>query len=109
MTYVAYGVLKAVALGFFERLPDRDMLLDDEDPDDADAEVRDIDYNELSPPPAPLVARRPDGDGPSVNPRHYETMKPIPEWKYGSRPGRGCWTRRARRWSTRCTPWTSGA
>ncbi|MFN2327212.1 MAG: hypothetical protein ABR551_15215, partial [Gemmatimonadales bacterium] len=50
MTYVAYGVLKSVVLGFFERLPDRDMLLDDEDPDDADAEVRDIDYNELSPP-----------------------------------------------------------
>ncbi len=50
MTYVTYGVLKSVALGFFERLPDRDMLLDDEDPDDADAEVRDIDYNELSPP-----------------------------------------------------------
>lgn len=50
VTYVAYGVLKAVVLGFFERLPDRDMLLDDEDPDDADAEVREIDYNELSPP-----------------------------------------------------------
>ncbi len=50
LTYVLYGVLKAVVLGFFERLPDRDMLLDDEDPDDADAEVRNIDYNELSPP-----------------------------------------------------------
>jgi CDP-diacylglycerol--serine O-phosphatidyltransferase len=50
MTYVAYGVLKAVALGFFERLPDRDLLVDDEQPDEADAELRDIDYNELSPP-----------------------------------------------------------
>jgi CDP-diacylglycerol--serine O-phosphatidyltransferase len=50
MTYVAYGVLKAVALGFFERLPDRDLLLDDEEPDEADAELREIDYNELSPP-----------------------------------------------------------
>lgn len=50
LTYVAYGVLKAVALGFFERLPDRDLLLDDEEPDEADAEVRDISYNELSPP-----------------------------------------------------------
>lgn len=49
-TYVAYGVLKAVALGFFERLPDRDLLLDDERPDEADAEMREIDYNELSPP-----------------------------------------------------------
>ena len=50
LTYVAYGVLKSVALGFFERLPDRDLLLDDEDPDEADAEVREIDYNEMSPP-----------------------------------------------------------
>lgn len=50
LAYVLYGVLKSVALGFFERLPDRDMLLDDEEPDDADAEIRDIDYNELSPP-----------------------------------------------------------
>lgn len=50
LTYVAYGILKAVVLGFFERLPDRDLLLDDEQPDEADAEVRDIDYNELSPP-----------------------------------------------------------
>ena len=48
--YVAYGVVKAVALGFFERLPDRDLLVDDDQPDEADAEVREIDYNELSPP-----------------------------------------------------------
>jgi CDP-diacylglycerol---serine O-phosphatidyltransferase len=49
LAYVAYGVLKAVVLGFFERLPDRDMLLDAEETDDADAEVREIDYNELTP------------------------------------------------------------
>ncbi|MBW3535431.1 MAG: hypothetical protein KY453_09490 [Gemmatimonadetes bacterium] len=48
-------------LMFFERLPDRDMLLDDERPDEADAEVRNIDYNELSPPRRlwwPGVSRR---------------------------------------------------
>jgi CDP-diacylglycerol--serine O-phosphatidyltransferase len=50
LTYVAYGLVKAVVLGFFERLPDRDMLLDSEDVDEADAEVREIDYNELAPP-----------------------------------------------------------
>ena len=50
LTYVAYGLVKAVALGFFERLPDRDLLIDEEDEDEADAEIRDIDYNELSPP-----------------------------------------------------------
>ena len=47
--YVAWGVFKAVPLGFFERLPERDPLLD-EDPDEAGAELRDISYSELSPP-----------------------------------------------------------
>ena len=47
--YVAYGIVKSLALGFFERLPDRDPLLD-EDPDEAGAELRDISYQELSPP-----------------------------------------------------------
>jgi CDP-diacylglycerol---serine O-phosphatidyltransferase len=50
LAYVAYGVLKAVVLGFFERLPDRDLLLDTEEGDEADAEIRDIDYNQLAPP-----------------------------------------------------------
>ena len=50
LTYAAYGVIKAVVLGFFERLPDRDLLLDVEDEDEADAELRDIDYDELAPP-----------------------------------------------------------
>ena len=50
LTYVAYGVLKAMILGFFERLPDRDLLLDSEDEDEADAELREIDYDELAPP-----------------------------------------------------------
>jgi CDP-diacylglycerol---serine O-phosphatidyltransferase len=49
MTYVSYGVGKALILGFFERLPDRDMLLDEEDVDDSGEELRDIDYTELSP------------------------------------------------------------
>lgn len=48
--YIGYGVLKALVLGFFERMPDRDMLLDEEDADEADAEVREIDYDELEPP-----------------------------------------------------------
>ena len=50
LAYVAYGILKAVILGFFERLPDRDMLLDTEEEDEADAELRDINYDELAPP-----------------------------------------------------------
>lgn len=46
--YLAYGLLKAIFLGFFERLPDRDPLLDEE-VDEAGAEMRDIDYTELVP------------------------------------------------------------
>jgi CDP-diacylglycerol---serine O-phosphatidyltransferase len=47
--YILYGMVKAMALGFFERMPDRDMLLDEEPGDEAGAELRDIDYRELSP------------------------------------------------------------
>jgi CDP-diacylglycerol---serine O-phosphatidyltransferase len=47
--YVAYGILKSFLLGLFERLPDQDPLLD-QDPDEAGAELRDISYQELSPP-----------------------------------------------------------
>jgi CDP-diacylglycerol--serine O-phosphatidyltransferase len=51
MAYVSYGVGKTLVLGFFERAPDRDMLLDEEEEegDEAGAELRDIDYAELSP------------------------------------------------------------
>ena len=50
MAYVSYGVAKTIVLGYFERAPDRDMLLDEEEEaDEAGAEVRDIDYAELSP------------------------------------------------------------
>lgn len=45
--YLGYGVLKALVLGFFERLPERDPLLD-EVGDEAGAELRKIDYTELS-------------------------------------------------------------
>jgi CDP-diacylglycerol---serine O-phosphatidyltransferase len=47
--YVAYGVGKSLVLGFFERMPDEDLLLDEEPGDEAGAELRDIDYRELSP------------------------------------------------------------
>jgi CDP-diacylglycerol---serine O-phosphatidyltransferase len=57
VAYAAWGVLRAMVLGFFERLPDRDPLLDEEDGgDEAGAELRVIDYAELS--PAPFGRRR---------------------------------------------------
>jgi CDP-diacylglycerol---serine O-phosphatidyltransferase len=47
LAYIGYGILKALVLGLFERLPERDLLLDTEAPDDAGAEMRQIDYQEL--------------------------------------------------------------
>ena len=49
IAYIAYGVFKSLALGFFERLPERDPMLDEEGGDEAGAELRDIDYDELTP------------------------------------------------------------
>jgi CDP-diacylglycerol--serine O-phosphatidyltransferase len=48
MSYITYGILKAIFLGFFERLPDQDPLLD-QAPDEAGAELRVIDYAEITP------------------------------------------------------------
>lgn len=63
MLYVAYGLGKALALGFFERLPERDPLLDEEEGDEAGAELRDIDYDELSPHRRLWLPRRRHGRG----------------------------------------------
>lgn len=50
VAYAAYGIVKMLALGFFERLPDRDPMLDEEDfGDEAGAELRDISYEEIAP------------------------------------------------------------
>ncbi|MBI4544612.1 MAG: CDP-diacylglycerol--serine O-phosphatidyltransferase [Gemmatimonadetes bacterium] len=51
LAYVAYGIGKALVLGFFERLPERDLLLDSEseEGDEADAELRELDYDEFAP------------------------------------------------------------
>lgn len=49
MGYVTYGVVKSIAIGFFERMPEGDPMLDEEPGDEAGAELRDIDYRELSP------------------------------------------------------------
>ena len=51
MAYVSYGILKSLAIGFFERMPDVDPMLDEEEDegDEAGAELRQIDYRELSP------------------------------------------------------------
>jgi CDP-diacylglycerol--serine O-phosphatidyltransferase len=49
--YTALGLLRSVILGLVERLPERDPLLDEEEEaqDEADAEIRSLDYTEVAP------------------------------------------------------------
>jgi CDP-diacylglycerol---serine O-phosphatidyltransferase len=65
LLYLAYGVGKALVMGLFERMPDRDPMLDEEEEpgDEAGAELREIDYGELSVYPNPSTGerRRPPG------------------------------------------------
>ncbi len=50
ITYIAWGLMRTVVLGFLERLPDRDPLLDEEEGEESDeGEVREIDYGEIRP------------------------------------------------------------
>lgn len=44
VTYITYGLVRTVVLGFLERLPERDPLIDEEGDE---GEVRDIDYGEI--------------------------------------------------------------
>jgi len=58
MGYITYGILKSVILGTLDRLPDEDPMLDEAEADEAGAELREIDYHELSPGPG-LLGRSP--------------------------------------------------
>jgi len=50
LLYIMWGLLKSVIIGFLDRLPGGDPLLDeDEEEADARAEVRDLDYAALGP------------------------------------------------------------
>ena len=52
VVYTLWGLFKSVVLGFLERLPDRDPLLDQDEDDDDDREPeeeRALDYTELTP------------------------------------------------------------
>ncbi|MFC1661962.1 CDP-diacylglycerol--serine O-phosphatidyltransferase [Gemmatimonadota bacterium] len=55
--YTLWGLIKSVILGLWDRMPDRDPLLDEEeDEDEAGAEARTLDYREVA--PARFVRRR---------------------------------------------------
>ena len=47
--YMTAGLIRSVGLGLLERLPERDPLLDEEDKDEADAELRTLDYGDVAP------------------------------------------------------------
>ena len=47
--YMTAGLIRSVGLGLLERLPERDPLLDEDDKDEADAELRTLDYGEVAP------------------------------------------------------------
>lgn len=50
LLYITWGLVKSAILGLLDRLPGGDPLLDEEDDEvDARAEVRSLDYGELSP------------------------------------------------------------
>ena len=58
ITYTVSGLLRSVVLGLLERLPERDPLLDEEEEgeaDEADAEIRTLDYTEVAPKRGPRV------------------------------------------------------
>lgn len=56
VTYIVYGLVRTVAMGFLERLPDRDPLLDEEGDE---GEVRAMDYGSIRPRPRFRRRRRP--------------------------------------------------
>jgi CDP-diacylglycerol---serine O-phosphatidyltransferase len=56
VVYIAYGLLRTVVLGFLERLPDQDPLLDEAGDE---GEVRELDYGEIRPRPRFPRRRRP--------------------------------------------------
>lgn len=56
VVYIGYGLLRTVVLGFLERLPDQDPLLDEAGDE---GEVRELDYGEIRPRPRFPRRRRP--------------------------------------------------
>ncbi len=72
--YILWGLGKSLVLGFLDRLPEEDLLLDVEQGDEAGAELRDLDYEELGVRPRRRLRRRrrrrrrPDDFGPGHRP-----------------------------------------
>ena len=74
--YTTWGLLKAVILGLLDRLPDRDPLMDEEEEDDAGAEVRNVDYRDLAPSRFRRRKWKPDPDLPRKGETDHPTRSP---------------------------------
>jgi CDP-diacylglycerol--serine O-phosphatidyltransferase len=65
--YTAFGLFKAILLGFIDRLPERDPLLDEDEEeleeDDSGLEVRAVDYRDVAPVRFRRKRRRPRASG----------------------------------------------
>ena len=86
--YTAFGLVKAILLGFIDRLPEKDPLLDEDDEDlevdDSGLEVRAVDYREVAPVRFRRKARGrsketdPPGEGPKRRGKPDGTQEPRP-------------------------------
>ncbi len=67
VVYTAFGLFKAILLGFIDRLPERDPLLDEDEEeleeDDSGLEVRAVDYRDVAPVRFRRKRRRPRASG----------------------------------------------
>ncbi len=61
--YTLWGVARSTFLGLLDRLPDQDPLLDEEEADEGDAEIRAVDYRDIAPIRYPSSEAVP-GEGP---------------------------------------------
>ncbi|MBW3535961.1 MAG: CDP-diacylglycerol--serine O-phosphatidyltransferase [Gemmatimonadetes bacterium] len=60
--YTLSGLVKSVLLGLVDRLPERDPLLDEEEPDEAGAEIRAMDYTDVAPSRARRAQEHPESE-----------------------------------------------
>jgi CDP-diacylglycerol---serine O-phosphatidyltransferase len=54
VTYISYGLVRTAVLGFLDRLPERDPLIDE---DEESLESRELEYEEIEPRPPPRRTR----------------------------------------------------
>jgi CDP-diacylglycerol---serine O-phosphatidyltransferase len=57
LVYITYGLVRTAVLGFLDRLPERDPLIDEDEEEEEETEAREVDYEELES-PAMLPRRR---------------------------------------------------